>query len=71
MLKIFICNFFWLAEYQYKGVLKFNLSDLVKQTQELKNSFHNEFFTLLFNNAFTLQNFSFLAAIFLVHFQQK
>ena len=42
MLKIFIYNFFWLAEYQCKGVIKFNLSDLVKWTQELKNRFHNE-----------------------------
>ena len=28
MLKIFIYNLLWLAEYQCKGVVKFNLSDL-------------------------------------------
>ena len=28
ILKIFIYNLLWLAEYQYKGVVKFNLSDL-------------------------------------------
>ena len=28
MLKIFFYNFLWLAEYQCKGVVKFNLSDL-------------------------------------------
>ena len=28
MLKIFIYNLLWLAEYQFKGVVKFNLSDL-------------------------------------------
>ena len=29
MLKIFIYNLLWLAEYQCKGVVKFNLSDLL------------------------------------------
>ena len=28
ILKIFIYNLLWLAEYQYKGVVKFNMSDL-------------------------------------------
>ena len=28
MLKIFICNLLWLAEYQCKGVVKFNMSDI-------------------------------------------
>ena len=28
MWKIFICNLLWLAEYQCKGVVKFNFSDL-------------------------------------------
>ena len=28
MLKIFIYNLLWLTEYQLKGVVKFNLSDL-------------------------------------------
>ena len=71
MLKIFTYNLLWLAEYQCKGVVKFNLSNLVKGTWELKNRFHNVvwFFCTLLCTTFR----SFLCTVhyFLAHFQQK
>ena len=51
MLKIFFYNFLWLAEYQFKGVVKFNLSDLffLGSLSEIMKTIELEKFTFNLN----------------------
>ena len=51
MLKIFIYNLLWLAQYQYKGVVKFNLNDLffLGSVSEIMTTVELEKFTFNLN----------------------